>query len=104
MNRVVVSGGDKKVDIRQRFIFDLANGYMIFPSLTPFNPTSLFGEEWSDQERVEIYNTTNSTAIEQESQFAIDITTTSISNNFDLGFNAGRFRTGSVERARIEKR
>ncbi len=83
----VVSGGDKKVDIRQRFIFDLASGYMIFPSLTPFNPTSLFGEEWNEQERVEIYNTTNSTAIEQESQFAIDITTTSISNNFDLGFN-----------------
>jgi hypothetical protein len=83
----VVAGGDKKVDVRQRFIFDLANGYLIFPSLTPFNPQNLFKDEWPDDRRVDIYNTTNTTEISNQSKFEIEVTTTATSNTFDLGFN-----------------
>ncbi len=87
----VVDGGDKKIDISQQFIFDLADGYLIFPSLHPFNPGEVNGKSfpgaWPDDRRVDIYQTTNPTEKQRESKFAIEVKTTAVSSSFDLGFN-----------------
>ncbi len=87
----VVDDGDRKVDLRQTFIFDLAEGWLIFPSKRPFNPGTVNGEPfpgpWPDDRRVDIYETTNNTKEREESKFEIEITTTAVSSSFDLGFN-----------------
>ena len=82
---VVIAGGDKKVDLNKRFIFNLQDGYLIFPSRNPFNPQEKFTFE--DDRRVDIYNTTDRTKEQEESKFEIEVTTTSVSSTFDLGFN-----------------
>jgi cell surface protein SprA len=81
----VVAGGDKKIDLGQRFIFDLANGYLIFPSRTPFAPTNTF--TFDPDRYVQIYNTNDRTFEQQESKFDIEVKTSSTSTTFDLGFN-----------------
>jgi cell surface protein SprA len=81
----VIAGGDKKIDLGQRFIFDLGNGYLIFPSRTPFAPTFTFS--FNSERHVEIYNTNDRTFEQQESKFEIEVKTTSVSTTFDLGFN-----------------
>ncbi|NIV73187.1 MAG: cell surface protein SprA, partial [Calditrichae bacterium] len=75
----------KEVDLRNRFIFDLGNGYLIFPSKTPFNPDGLFN--FDPERHVDMYNTTDQTQKREESKFEIEITTTSASSKYDLGFN-----------------
>lgn len=81
----VVVGGDKKVDLSQRFIFDLANGYVIFPSRTPFAPQ--FNFSFDPARFVNIYETNDRTLEQQQSKFEIEVKSTSVSSNFDLGFN-----------------
>lgn len=82
---IVSTGGDKKIDYENQFIFDLRNGYLIMPSVEPFNPPNKFAFE--EDRRVDIYNTTNPTLIQNESKFEIEVTTTSASSTYDLGFN-----------------
>ena len=89
----VVEGGDKIVDKGQTFIFDFGNGYILFPSLTPFapgtdpdaDPRGKF--DFDPNRHVNIYNTTDNTFERQQSKFEIEITTKSVSSTFDLGFN-----------------
>ena len=54
-NTFVIESGDKKIDINNTLIFDLLNGYLIFPSTTPFDTTtgSLFNID--PELRVDIY-------------------------------------------------
>jgi len=89
-----VEGGDKTLD-RNGFILDLANGYLIFPSLTPFAPndsTYFIRPEGSDfditrENYVSIYNLKDRTASQQQSKFNIEITSRSVSTTYNLGFN-----------------
>lgn len=91
-----VEGGDKNIDLSKGFIFDRAGGYLIFPSLNPFDP-GIYSQngnlydpiltELPDERRVKIYNIKTRTEELRESQFDLEITTTSSSSSFDLGFN-----------------
>nr|HQV31303.1 cell surface protein SprA [Calditrichia bacterium] len=89
----IAEGGDKKVDLGKSFIFNLQDGYLVFPSLTPFSP-GLFPSsganvftDFPDAQRVEIYDIKDNTEELKRSKFAIEVTTTSSSSTFDLGFN-----------------
>lgn len=81
----IVDGGDRKLDLGQRFIFDMANGYLVFPSLTPFQPSGKFG--FDPDRHVNIYNTNDRTLELQESKFEFEISTKTVKSSFDLGFN-----------------
>lgn len=82
-----IDGGDKKVDVNNGNIFDLSNGYLIFPSLQPFAPpeNSEFGIDKSLY--VNIYDIKDRTKEQQEHKFKIAITTSSVSSTYNLGFN-----------------
>lgn len=89
-----LEGGDKKLD-RNGSIFNLSSGYMIFPSLTPFAPqdstyfnhTQPSNFNINPENYVEIYDINNNTLAQQLSKFEIEITSTSVSSTFELGFN-----------------
>ncbi|RMF61685.1 MAG: cell surface protein SprA, partial [Calditrichaeota bacterium] len=83
----VVEGGDKIVDLNRRFIFDLGNGYLFFPSLRPFDPPPNSPFFFDEDRHVEIYDITNTTEERARSKFELEITTKAISNKYELGFN-----------------
>ncbi len=80
-------GGDKKVDVNNGNIFDLANGYLIFPSLQPFAPSDSSNFKINNSLHVNIYNIKDRTQEQKEHKFDIEITTSSASTTFNLGFN-----------------
>ncbi len=82
-----IDRGDKKVDVNNGNIFDLANGYLIFPSLTPFAPDSITPFRIDTSLYVRIYNTKDRTEEKRQSKFEIEITTSTTSSTFNLGFN-----------------
>lgn len=90
-----VEGGDKKIDRLNGWIFDLSNGYLIFPSLTPFAPgdstyydhASPSNFDINHENYVDIYDIKDRTLAQQRSKFELEITSTSVSSTFDLGFN-----------------
>lgn len=82
-----IDGGDKRIDIRNGNLFDLVNGYLIFPSTTPFAPPSGSNFAIDSSLYVKIYNTKDRTIELNEHKFHIEITTSSISSTFSLGFN-----------------
>ena len=82
-----IDGGDKKVDVKNGNIFDLANGYLIFPSLTPFAPPTGSKFPIDKSLYVNIYDIKDRTTELQEHKFDIEITTSSVSSTFNLGFN-----------------
>lgn len=89
-----VEGGDKKLD-RNGSIFNLSAGYMIFPSLTPFAPrdstyfirTQPSNFDIDPDNYVKVYDINNNTLAQQLSKFELEITSTSVSSTFELGFN-----------------
>ncbi|MEJ2635512.1 MAG: cell surface protein SprA [Calditrichia bacterium] len=83
----VVVGGDKQVDVKNGNIFDLGNGYLIFPSTTPFAPppNSPFAIDTSLD--VKIYNIKDRSEELRRHKFDIVVTTSSVSSNYNLGFN-----------------
>lgn len=89
-----VEGGDKRID-PNRWIFDLASGYMIFPSVTPFAPqdTTYFARsepspfDINQENYVDIYNIKDRTLAQQRSKFEVEITSRSVSSTYELGFN-----------------
>ncbi|RMG69186.1 MAG: cell surface protein SprA, partial [Calditrichaeota bacterium] len=84
----LVDGGDRIIDVRNGWIFDLAHGYLIFPELTPFNPPPGSRFAFGDPSlKVDIYNLKDRTEEINRSKFELEITTKSVSSTFDLGFN-----------------
>ncbi|MFZ0390219.1 MAG: hypothetical protein WAN36_07140, partial [Calditrichia bacterium] len=80
-----IPGGDKEVDVNNGNIFDFANGYLIFPSTTPFAPTDPdFAIDPSLH--VNIYQLKDRTNDQKEHKFDLEITTSSVSSTFNLGF------------------
>jgi hypothetical protein len=82
-----VEGGDKKVDVNNGNIFDLANGYLIFPSITPFYPKNENFMIDTTNLAVRIYKTKDRSEELNEHKFDIEVTTSSTSSTFNLGFN-----------------
>ncbi len=80
-------GGDKKIDAKNGNIFDLVNGYLIFPSLTPFDPPA--GSEFKIDPSLNapFYDKTNRSEQQDVHSFDVKITTSSVSSTFNLGFN-----------------
>ncbi len=66
-----VGSGDGKIDLNLDYIFDLKNGYLVFPSRTPFNPGNKFN--FNPEYHVDIYQTTDYTLQRMESKFEIGI-------------------------------
>ncbi len=82
-----VDGGDKKVDVGNGNIFKLDAGYLIFPSLQPFAPPDSSAFKIHKSLYVNIYNIKDRSQEEREHKFDIEITTSSASTTFNLGFN-----------------
>jgi len=82
-----VEGGDKKVDIANGWVFDLGNGYLIFPSTTPFAPKPGSKFAFDSTLYVDIYNIKDRTLERTRHKFEIAITTSSVSTSYNLGFN-----------------
>lgn len=79
---------DNKPDLRRPEVFNLTDGYLVFPTLQPFDPPegSPFG--FDPERHVDIYEIDDDLTLEQErSKFELEVTTTASSNSFDLGFN-----------------
>jgi len=84
---VAIDGGDKKIDVNNGNIFDLASGYLVFPSVTPFAPSSGSVFKIDTSLSVNIYNIKDRPKELDEHKFDIEVTTSSVSSNFNLGFN-----------------
>jgi len=54
-----VNGGDGKVEAGNSLIFNLTDGFLIFPSLTPFDPTLSYQFKFDSTLKVDIYNSKN---------------------------------------------
>lgn len=89
-----IEGGDKIID-HNGWIFNLSSGYLIFPSLTPFAPqdSTYFIRQQPSQfdinheNYVDVYDIKDRTLAQQRSKFELEITSTSVSSSYDLGFN-----------------
>jgi hypothetical protein len=82
-----VEGGDKKVDVNNTNIFNLADGYLIFPSTTPFYPKDEKFPIDTTNLAVKIYDIKDRSKELDQHKFDIEITTSSTSSTFNLGFN-----------------
>ncbi len=82
-----IEGGDKQIDVNNGNIFDRANGYLIFPSLTPFAPPRGSPFAIDSSLYVKIYNAKDYTLEQREHKFDIEITTSTSSSTYNLGFN-----------------
>jgi len=82
-----VVGGDKQIDVRNGNIFNLADGYLIFPSTIPFAPPVDSNFPIDTSLYVNIYNTKDRSIELDQSKFTLEVTTSSVSSNFNLGFN-----------------
>ncbi len=82
-----VEGGDKKVDIANGWVFDLGNGYLIFPSTTPFAPRPGSKFAFDSTLYVNIYDIKDRTLERTRHKFELAITTSSVATTYDLGFN-----------------
>jgi hypothetical protein len=84
---VVSENGDKIIDINNSAIFDLPNGYLIFPSTNPFAPPTGSNFAIDSSLYVNIYNLKNRTSELEEHKFHLEVTTSSVSSTYNLGFN-----------------
>ncbi len=82
-----IDGGDRKIDVNNGNVLDLSNGYLIFPSITPFDPSPNSNFKIDTSLAVKIYDIKNRTVELDEHKFDIEITTSSVTSNFNLGFN-----------------
>ncbi|MBN2364874.1 MAG: cell surface protein SprA, partial [Calditrichaeota bacterium] len=82
-----IEGGDKKIDVNNGNIFNLAEGYLIFPSTTPFAPPANSEFAIDTSLYVDIYQIKDKQQELSEHKFTIQVTTSSVSSNFTLGFN-----------------
>ncbi len=82
-----IEGGDKKIDINNGNLFNLESGYLIFPSTKPFAPDAGSNFAIDTSFHVKIYNLKDRTNELNEHKFHIEITTSSVSSTFNLGFN-----------------
>ncbi len=74
---------DGEFDLSWEFI-DYANGYLIFPDLTPFQPSSSDFKGLLDT--AAIYNVTNEQERINQSKYRIEVESSSTKTTFDLGF------------------
>lgn len=65
-----IKGGDGKIDKNLPFIFTPEH-YLIFLSLTPFDPSGIFN--FDPNRHVEMYETNDPTVLMQESKFKIEV-------------------------------
>ncbi len=83
----ITETGDKRIDLNNSAIFDLPNGYLIFPSTNPFAPVPDSPFAIDTSLNVKIYNIKNRTEELEQHKFQLEITTSSISSTYNLGFN-----------------
>ena len=69
-----IVGGDGITDRFNSLIFDIYNGYILFPSLRPFDPSFCTQFKFDNSLAVEIYNTKSETEILNQHKFDIEIT------------------------------
>ncbi|MGH1362927.1 MAG: cell surface protein SprA [Calditrichia bacterium] len=89
-----IAGGDQKIDVENNpFVFDLNNGYLILPKLRPFDPGPTLNPNrnpdftFNPDLYVDVYDVETQTEWLQRTKFEIEVTTKSVSNTFELGFN-----------------
>jgi cell surface protein SprA len=68
-----VDGGDGIVDYKNSLIFDLYYGYLIFPSLRPFDPVLSHQFKIAEILRADIYETTDRSTIYYNHKFDIQV-------------------------------
>ena len=83
----VVEGGDKKIDLSNGWIFRLRDGYLIFPTLTPFAPPPNSPFYFDSTKAVKIYNIKDQVEERRQHKFNLLITTKSVKTSYNLGFN-----------------
>ena len=79
LDRLTINGestetGDGKIDWGNANIVDAHNGFLIFPSLRPFDPNFCMQFKIDNSLAVEMYDTLDQTTILHEHKFDIEIT------------------------------
>lgn len=85
---------DGQIDVDNANIINLARGELIFPNLRPFDPDTVFlrgaatqSQLRADSREPQIYDTTSTRVISENSNFYLQVKSSSRSSTYNLGFN-----------------